>query len=462
MSPMILKVLSGPHRGAEVPVAMETELSIGNDDACDVVLVDESLLGKHAVIGVEISGDASKIRLAPFDGALCHVDGKLCREAIEIQPFQYILIGKTLLTIGPKEGEWPDLSEDKAPAIEVDEPQVTPTETENIDVEPNNPQSTPPPPKPKRKWWIVWILPIVVGAGIWRGLSLTEEKETKTVVPIDGNEKPPPPPPQLTREELIRNVLSEMKIEWRLTNVTTINGTPKVETYVPTEEMKKELKRRLMALNIHANRIVIRCQETFLATARNTLKNLKYVLYVEPLPSPDALQLRGYLMNINVLPSVKEQILTDAIGLKTIETNILSFDDVNEMLNGLLEKYNFVGLVKPVAFETGVVLAGSIEDRNEKLWKQFVKECNTTFEGMCSILFRVAIVPAYAIKQSFFEAPIESVTVSPDAAWIDLKNGQRYFETSLLPSGYFIKRIGTDGLDLVKNEEFVHLKPEDL
>ena len=96
-----LKILTGPNRGGELLLPENGEISIGSDDACDLVLSDPSLAGRHALL--RLNGQA---RLIPLEGTVSAGDVPLPGEGELIADFCVYSLGETQLSLGPDNGEW--------------------------------------------------------------------------------------------------------------------------------------------------------------------------------------------------------------------------------------------------------------------------------------------------------------------------------------------------------------------
>lgn len=102
----LLKILSGPHQGAEVALD-EGELVIGSSQNCDLIISDTLVSGEHLKIVVMESGVSIVPLASPvyYDGEEISKD-----EYFPVEPFKFISVGSTHFIIGPVEGEWPALS----------------------------------------------------------------------------------------------------------------------------------------------------------------------------------------------------------------------------------------------------------------------------------------------------------------------------------------------------------------
>ena len=102
------------------------------------------------------------------------------------------------------------------------------------------------------------------------------------------------------------------------------------------------------------------------------------------------------------------------------------------------------------------MVTGNIQASDEPKWKDAQKALKKSLNNACKVLTYVAVVAPQAVKKVFFPSPITAVSIPEnEAPWIDLKNGDRYFEGTLLPSSYKIKSITQEGIQIQKNEDTV-------
>ena len=133
----LLKVIAGPHQGAEMRLTAGQAL-VGKDDDCDVVLHDVLVAPQHFALEL---GDGG-ITVAPLGGRV-YCAGKRIKEAREkVPPFSFITLGGTHLVIGPAEEKWPLLSPADIPQLEPDGPEVV---TDGSDVKSEVVMTTPAP-----------------------------------------------------------------------------------------------------------------------------------------------------------------------------------------------------------------------------------------------------------------------------------------------------------------------------
>lgn len=122
-SQWLLKVIAGPHQGAEIDLAPGKSL-IGSDDGCDVVLHDVLIAPQH----VAIDAGPKALFVEPLGGRV-YLAGKRVKDTRQkVEPFVFITLGGTHLVIGPVDGKWPLLSAGDAPELEKEAPEPPPGE----------------------------------------------------------------------------------------------------------------------------------------------------------------------------------------------------------------------------------------------------------------------------------------------------------------------------------------------
>ena len=89
--PRLLRILSGPHFGAEMSLR-PGRYAIGTDENCDIVLSDTQLAARHAFL--ILSDD--QVSVEPGDGAVT-VDGTRVDGRVVVADFTPVLMGNTTL-----------------------------------------------------------------------------------------------------------------------------------------------------------------------------------------------------------------------------------------------------------------------------------------------------------------------------------------------------------------------------
>ena len=99
-----MKILAGVHAGAEITLSDE-EATLGHDDACDLVLEDADLAGRHIRLHA-----GTGVRMTVLDESIpVHVDGRPVQGSVELEPYQVVTAGGLALALGPADEDWPHI-----------------------------------------------------------------------------------------------------------------------------------------------------------------------------------------------------------------------------------------------------------------------------------------------------------------------------------------------------------------
>ncbi|MDR2769257.1 MAG: type III secretion system inner membrane ring subunit SctD [Puniceicoccales bacterium] len=446
---LVLRVLSGPHMGAEIDL-QEIAIVIGKEAACDVVLIDPALNDQHVKVFVK----NSQINLEILNNAPVTVEGTNVTGTTVLQNFQAIVIGSTLLSIGPNNVTWPTISADKKPTQEtVTISQNEPTPQQDI------PSATPPPTETTAVDNTSKIKKYAIAGSVSLAVLLI------VIVTLFASKKSDEPDKLATAvskhsKNTILNILQKNHVNNNNITLEDKQNAYELTVYVETNAQKQNLQKALS--HIPFKKLRIYSQENLILQAQEVLKKFK-TLSVSKTAELNSIAIQGYLYAIDNLPNVKNQLFADIVGLKSIQTTILSSDEVYDMASNLLTQYGLMGLLNIQAIESGLLVSGSIPTQNEPVWKDAHKALKNTFNGICHILTHVAVLPSQSVKRSFFKSPIASVSIPTEGVpWIDLQNGERYFEGTTLPSSYVIQSITPSGIILNKNEESINLTLNEL
>ena len=450
-----LKVLNGPHAGAELSLSDKIWV-VGRADTCDVALLDETLKEQHAKFSLR----DGKVFCEPFEGATVSVDGFRLEGPTELKKYQSILCGKTLLSVGPSNEAWPEISlkEEKGEKKEETQTAIEVTEETQEEVKAQEEKPSRFLSFKKLKDIIfslrVWLIVIFMVLGIF---SLFRSNENKILESEKKNF------PIVSIKTSIEKVLEEFEVEPSLIKLGLSGKMFTLQCYVDTLATKKELQDKLRALpNVTFQSLRIFAQQSFLEQAQEALKGLQTIQVLSAV-RPDTLILKGYLHDMDQLPAIKSRLFNDIMGLNALETSLLGHEDVYKMASNLLTQYDLMGLLKVQSMKTGIMITGNIQASDEPHWKDAQKALKKTFDSICKVLTYVAVVAPSAIKKLFFPSPIIGVSIpNNEPGWIDLKDGGRYYEGALLDSGYVLQSISPEGIRLQKNEDSIFFELEEL
>ncbi|MCQ2956122.1 MAG: type III secretion system inner membrane ring subunit SctD [Opitutales bacterium] len=438
----VLRILSGPHEGAEVTL-QEQAIMLGKSDACDVILVDETLQDQHASFACK----DGTVTCTPAEGASVSVNGTAITAATPVQAFQPIICGATLLAVGPNNVVWPAISTAAKDSTASEDPSGTPSE--DMAQELKEQEDSDDTNQVEQKSWhlILWIIlgfGFILGTYGWityRNYTRTPAIE-KVVFPI------------MALRQSIEKVLERHNVPQEFVKINVSGHRFVLQCYVVTREDQEKLEEELHHLPyVNFQSIHIYVQQRLVSKAQDIVSPYQ-TLQVVPGNQLDGISIKGFLYSIEDLPAIKRRMLTEIPGLNSIETVLSNSDEIYNLASNLLSKYELKGLLRVQVIRTGIMITGHIQASDEVRWKEAQKTLKKTFDGICKVLSYVATVTPSAVKKIFFPSPITTVSIPNDQLpWVDLQNGDRYFEGSILPSGYKIQSISKKGIRLQKNDD---------
>ena len=361
--------------------------------------------------------------------------------------FAAIVCGTTLLSIGPNDIVWPNIQpyEHK------------PSSTEDA---PGEKKLTEGTPKTKllNRFKNFAILLVVLGSFIALALWDIKRNPQEDPTPEESTQFP-----IVSLKKSIESVLEKNNVDPKYVKLGLSGKNFTLQCYVSSNEEKNILEKQLRGLpkvNFQSLRIYV---QAFFVDQAQTILNPYLTITAIPGAELDGITLKGYLSNIDLLPKLKKALLEDIRGLEKIDTVLLSADEAFDLASNLLTQYKLMGLLKIQAIKTGIMITGHIPASAEAHWKQAQKALKQAFENACKVLSYVAVVAPQAVKKLFFPSEITTVAVPQnDRPWLELKSGDRYFEGALLPSGYKIQKISTEGINIQKNEESIFFAVSEL
>ncbi|GAA5149728.1 hypothetical protein GCM10023213_47820 [Prosthecobacter algae] len=315
----LLKVIAGPHQGAEIGLLAGKTL-IGSDGECDVVLHDVLVAPQHVELDLSASG-----MVAAALGGRVFINGKRVREASQKVPdFAFLTIGGSHLVLGPAEGAWPLLSAADIPEVEKEtEPPVAAEGT------PEPTDSGPPssglkpivadgntvlPPAPQRSSKLGPVLGIVAGIVVLLVWAIIFNDFTSKDATGDSNSDVADRPlvrAQSVVEEL--GLLGSIKIDEAAGRLTATG-------YVDSESKQRELQAALRA-TVPGMRTKIYSLEKIASSARTLIESQNLPLTVSSL-SEGKLKIAGKLPSADPWMRMKQLLLTEVPGVSEIEDSV--------------------------------------------------------------------------------------------------------------------------------------------
>lgn len=438
----LLKILAGPHQGAEVALDNE-ELVIGSALECDFILSDALVSPEH--LKLVLADD--RITLIPLSASV-YVDGQeIPMESRDIEPFQFVTIGSTYFVIGPTEGEWPPLTSGDIPDLKklevpTEEGEENDDQEEKLEDDQTPKEEENPAPKP------VSLLNIGLGiAGLFVLLALvlgglyflTSSPKPVRADPIDYAPR-------------VNMILDRLGLEDSFKVTKREGGILLVEGWVETEKEKDEIVSQFDNI---ISRIDLRVwsQDQVISQTSDFFKTLKLPLGVEGV-KPGVVKIMGYYGDTNAWSRVKEDLSVESPGIKSIVDEVLTSEEVQALSKEIFRKFELSDKVYLEPQASYLAAKGLItEDAIPKL-RDAIKAIQDKIGFPISIQNQILVSN---VEKVYLDAQIDSVVVG-DQGVIITKDGQRLFEGGILSGGYVIMNIGREGITLKKGDQEITLK----
>jgi type III secretion system YscD/HrpQ family protein len=306
----LLKIISGPHQGAEV-LLKPGRLVVGSHPDCDLVLHDVLVAAQHFALTLE----KGVLTVEPLEGRV-FTQGKRVEARGTVREFGFVTAGTTHLVLGPAAARWPLLSAADVPALEK-EPVVAPAEVKTTAAAavPGASDKTPtatgipakgPSPEQRRRAWFVagfgGVL-LLVWLALWFYWAPT---------PVT-----PPTPGVRERAELALRA----RPEGQSLTLEDQGGTWVVSGYVDSEVAYRELS---TALRLEAPEVSQRFWSTprLVESARAFLAERKLALDAVA-EAPGELRIQGSVRSAAEWSRVRQLLLAEIPGLQRIREDVL-------------------------------------------------------------------------------------------------------------------------------------------
>jgi len=300
-----LKILSGPHLGAELVLSGE-RYSIGRDSDCDIVLSDGSVYPRHALLE-KISGNWT---IAPVEGPVLVGEDPLApggRKALT--EGVCFALGTTHIGIGPPGYDWAGKVLPSAVLVggfrdgREETNAASPVSGEGGE---NMPDSPPKPGSWRRRRPMFWVLG-GVGGGLWILLLLLGLEQ--------GAEALPSPPPRQQIERLLRAHPVREAVVRRSGHGWEVGG------YCDTERERETLRRVLAALPFPVA-VTVRSRQGVLNAADSVVGGVAGTAVHVSMPGDGVLRLEGTLSSPERKAELLKLLREDVPGIRELKDRI--------------------------------------------------------------------------------------------------------------------------------------------
>jgi type III secretion system YscD/HrpQ family protein len=413
-SPLILKVLSGVHLGAEVELTGEA-LTIGRDPTCDIILEDRLLAEKH----LEITRQEAQVqmRVLALPAAL---DGKsLETGTYSVPPYIVFTIGSTHLAYGGRDTAWPTLrfpaSLPQAPAAVA----VSPT--------------TQPPHSGAS--WVIWsaaagLILFFGGAllALLHWLHLTDAQTQDNTAELAA----------------VRAVLKEHA---QANNLDAKQDGPVIQVYgrVANDEDSADIHHAVNYLELPVT-YKITSQESLVNQGRSliSLHDLGLTLNADGL---NAVVLTGFAPSSTVTQDLLRNLHTLLPDNVQLRSEVVVGDETAVQLFKKLREYSLATYLQLTVTSSNITLAGLVPNRQAADWQNFQNDWHKLPSAQYLNLSQVLLADDSHLEQQIFGAPISALHAG-DISWVRLSDNRLLHLGATLGNGWVLDQVSPTSVRL--------------
>ena len=418
-----LKMLSGPHVGAEVGLKPGT-YNIGQGDHCDLIFHDCSIADRHAVLQVSENGAIVK----PLNGEVLLNNRPIHQGGAEITPTQIITIGNSHICVGPKGTAWPKI---KVSIVNAPTPfrftQLTDL-LHRCSVEKITGNFNMPELKPKKKLVVPLVLVVSIFA-IGHAFSSSPEK--------------------LSDESSLQ--IQRLNFDLKTLGLPNIDVKQdgdhfKVEGYVDTTKQKLDLGNLLNGLTGSVTQRV-RVNDQLAISVESVLTALD-LQHIKPLVSGRGdITVSGYTQDRKAWDQARTIIHNDIAGVGSINDDALETKSKRlTVLDDLLKEKNLDKKIVISNFDTdNIAASGDVSQEEINIWNRIKQEYNERY-------------PAVVVQDKIHDVgksinlDLKSVSIG-EFAYLVSKDGKTYLPGAHLGQDYYVKEIQSNRILLSHNEQ---------
>jgi type III secretion system YscD/HrpQ family protein len=485
---LVLKVLSGPHQGAEFDVP-EEKIIIGAADECDLIISDVLVANKHMKLGVA----EGRIFITPLEGNV-FVSGKLLRDPSAIDNFQFVTIGATHIMLGESDAEqWQTVALGDFPELEKVEEEVAAFTKAGGDAAEKHGQEGiaaewDEAEMPKEKE-LMGASPAALIAGteltdrevrverflkkLFGGRRLTWRQIivrytwgfvvcfvialAVSVTWIALNTKGPALVPPQPIEKRVQKAIDALKIKEKTKVSKMPDGSVLVVGYVNKMEDSMAIKSAVKSISEDIS-VKLMVMEKILSQTGEMVKESKQSVTLKKSEEFGEIVATGYIKKEEVWTNLKSE-LSSIKGVANIRDEVLTKNSAIDLAKEVLGRHKFGDKLEVAANDEGVEISGTIADIDKDNWTVTRDDFEKTFKKKAQVSFKISVsTDRNLMVEKFFGGKIDSVNFNSQGLdWVNIKGGTKYFQGSVLPSGYVIDQVEQDSVTIRNADEVIKL-----
>ena len=457
MSEFYLKILSGNHIGAEIPLD-PGRYTLGKSDSCDLVLTDENLRDSELVI--TINDDENITIQSTSSESTLHLNGEPVGATIHYNYFDIVTSNHLFIALGPANANWPSLalpnlaatnnhiSDEIAPSAVDSQELLLPSIAEELpeddsdDEEENNESEGGSIfDKINKKWLIATPLTFIVFLVVANWLFSSSNESSPQITPAPDNML-------VTTQAKQELALSGLQLKELPDQSIHISG------YTQTLQDKLELQKRLRQQGIPFNSQIIVMNE-MRDNAEMLLRDRGYdQLELELDNTYGSLVLTGYIATSDELEQIVNTLKQEIYGLVSVIDQVENQAGRINTLKSMLREKGLIPRVTVVVREQTARLKGHLLDEGQiydlqnvvsKFRKKYANnptlEIATRYQG-----------GSITENQSSLSLDIRGISMGK-VPYVILSDGSKYLIGAKFSNGFIIEDINLEYLILSNGTE---------
>ncbi len=490
-----LKILSGPHVGAEITLDPGIWV-LGRHEECDLVLTDDTLAERQ----IELSISPEGVQVSNLaEGQNIYLSGQPQPSSFILKPYTVVMAGSLYFAVGPSGQPWPELSLSGPPASANPPPASQPsvenfqengfietqeaaepafsTVAEELDIptvddqvdeddmnEPGEPaqgvlsswlskasdlfsQNSPKETITFSAWakkhpFILigagtgLFLSLMIGSFVWLWMQTDPEQTAlANITPAQQAEK-------------IINIMNLQDI--RLKKLP--DGSVVISGYVEDNNVKTALQKALNDKMVPYNFQAIVTND-MRATAASVLEQYGFSqMSIELDTTPGSLVLNGYAANPKEVGRIRDILKQEVHGLVSIVDQVEYQITRLKALRTMLKERNLAQKIRLMETPGKIILKGRLGDASQGYYlKETVQDFREKYNNKPELIIDVTL-PATDLATMQPMLKIKSVSLGR-IPYVVLDNGEKYLRGAKLKNGYILENINLEYLTLRLGQE---------
>jgi type III secretion system YscD/HrpQ family protein len=416
----LLKVLNGPHTGAQSGFGNGEDLLIGNSAEADIILSDPHILPQHCRI--KLSGNECVV--IPLDGEV-FVSGKSVVAPEPIDAGRVVTIGSTSFVVGAKDALWP-------PLVIPDLKNIGRLSELGRDTSGDSPADSKTATSPLR---ILLICLAVLSVIIFAASVITAKSSRKPAAP----EYPGTVEDKIEEHTDVRAGDALMTIEQNfqreMPGVKTFRNSkpPHGELVVLAPDEETTLKARQLAGSF---RKALYIQVINLAEVNALLKEICRMKapQVTAVLQPDGILLwKGYLKSRSLYPMLKNEVRQDLPFINKDDDKIGYGEDLVPRISSILSTAGISAGINVTPEDQGIAVTGDISPEKSSHLKSVLSQISAQYPDV-HFENKAGMTAGGAEIEKVLGGRVAGITFGK-SAWIELVNGVRLFAGSRVANG---------------------------